>query len=868
MRWPLTGRSGEMRHIEAAIAAPRLSGVVVSGAAGVGKSRIAREALAMATARGWETRWVVGTASTKAVPLGAFAEWIQPGATETVQLVRGVIDAITSAPSEHHRVLLCVDDVQHLDDLSTFVVHQIVQRGAAKVVLTVRDGDQISPGVREIWLDAEFERLDLRPLSHDETSTLLAATLGGPVDPDAAGQLWRLTRGNVLYLHDIVEQGLTDGRITQEDWHWRWKGEPVVPADLIDLIESRMGALPASVNEVIELLAVAEPIELESLRRITDPTAVEEADALGLITVESVDGQVEIRVAHPLYGEVRSRRAPASRLRRLRALVANELAACGRRDEMRVVVRRATLSLDSDLEPDPDLLLTAAQGAVWLADLVLADRLSDAAIRAGGGIEAYLVRAHALSWLGRGQEADAALNGIPDEELSDASRSRVAFLRATNLLCAMADPAGAKKIVDEASDEAPSHARDCIDAFFVVHGAAMGEPNALEASSTDLALQRLPAVVGAVTSWALTVALGDAGHTTRALAAAETGYAIAASGFDAAQMRFVIADACVGALLLAGRIPEALEASEQLCAHSANLPGAAQLLGSALAGRAAVGAGRLDTACSLLEPAVESIFAAGDTNGFGYQYHLPRTVALAMRGSTVAAAAAFEALTAHRYPSWRYLDHSYAIAEAWVTACRGATGEAVGMTLIAGEDACGRGQFAAEVMCLQTAVQFGDTSAGPRLRELEAVVDGPRCRAAARFAEALHDDDGDALAVVSEEFERMGDLVAALDASAYAAVAYRRRDLRGSSLACSTRAEALAEQCGGARTPALRQVTKPLPLTDREREIVMLLGKGLSSRAVAERLVLSVRTVESHIYKAMAKTGTKTRDELAALISQ
>jgi DNA-binding CsgD family transcriptional regulator len=37
---------------------------------------------------------------------------------------------------------------------------------------------------------------------------------------------------------------------------------------------------------------------------------------------------------------------------------------------------------------------------------------------------------------------------------------------------------------------------------------------------------------------------------------------------------------------------------------------------------------------------------------------------------------------------------------------------------------------------------------------------------------------------------------------------------------------------------------------------------------VAERLVLSVRTVESHIYKAMAKTGTKTRDELAALISQ
>jgi DNA-binding CsgD family transcriptional regulator len=57
-----------------------------------------------------------------------------------------------------------------------------------------------------------------------------------------------------------------------------------------------------------------------------------------------------------------------------------------------------------------------------------------------------------------------------------------------------------------------------------------------------------------------------------------------------------------------------------------------------------------------------------------------------------------------------------------------------------------------------------------------------------------------------------------------------------------------------------------LPLTDREREIVMLLGDGLSSRAVADRLFLSIRTVENHIYKAMAKTGTSSRDELAALL--
>jgi DNA-binding CsgD family transcriptional regulator len=59
-----------------------------------------------------------------------------------------------------------------------------------------------------------------------------------------------------------------------------------------------------------------------------------------------------------------------------------------------------------------------------------------------------------------------------------------------------------------------------------------------------------------------------------------------------------------------------------------------------------------------------------------------------------------------------------------------------------------------------------------------------------------------------------------------------------------------------------------LPLTDREREIVMLVGEGLSSREIPERLTLSVRTVESHVYRAMLKTGTTGRDELAALVSR
>jgi hypothetical protein len=148
--WPLTGRSEEMRIIDAAVSTPDCSGIVVCGAAGVGKSRIAREALSIAAKRGCDFRWAVGTSAARALPLGAFAAWAPSAVTDQLELVRGVVDSVTtSSPSTF--VALGVDDVHLLDDLSTFVLHQIVQRRAAKVVLTIRDGDPISAATQELW---------------------------------------------------------------------------------------------------------------------------------------------------------------------------------------------------------------------------------------------------------------------------------------------------------------------------------------------------------------------------------------------------------------------------------------------------------------------------------------------------------------------------------------------------------------------------------------------------------------------------------------------------------------------------------------------------------------------------------------------
>nr|MDT0525723.1 helix-turn-helix transcriptional regulator [Streptomyces sp. DSM 41633] len=57
-----------------------------------------------------------------------------------------------------------------------------------------------------------------------------------------------------------------------------------------------------------------------------------------------------------------------------------------------------------------------------------------------------------------------------------------------------------------------------------------------------------------------------------------------------------------------------------------------------------------------------------------------------------------------------------------------------------------------------------------------------------------------------------------------------------------------------------------LPVTAREREVAGLVAQGLSNRDIAERLTVSVRTVEGHIYRACIKLGVADRDELAKIV--
>jgi DNA-binding NarL/FixJ family response regulator len=105
----------------------------------------------------------------------------------------------------------------------------------------------------------------------------------------------------------------------------------------------------------------------------------------------------------------------------------------------------------------------------------------------------------------------------------------------------------------------------------------------------------------------------------------------------------------------------------------------------------------------------------------------------------------------------------------------------------------------------------------------------------------------------------------AADAAAQAAREHARTRQRGKEIKCSSRAHRLASQ-HEIRTPAVDAAASPLPVTAREREIANLVMAGLSNRQIADRLVVSVRTVEGHLYRIFAKLDIDDRDQLVRLV--
>ena len=160
--WPLVGRDEELallRHLRSG--SPGLS-AIISGPAGVGKSRLAHEAMEEAARDGWATLSIRGSVGYEGVPLGPF---------RTVLGLRGPSDLTDLAESVTHQLvtmrsprglLMLVDDGQALDEFSAALLHQVVAAGLTVAIITTRTGVPVPAALTEIWKDGFAQRVSSR----------------------------------------------------------------------------------------------------------------------------------------------------------------------------------------------------------------------------------------------------------------------------------------------------------------------------------------------------------------------------------------------------------------------------------------------------------------------------------------------------------------------------------------------------------------------------------------------------------------------------------------------------------------------------------------------------------------------------------
>lgn len=858
--WPLTGRDEESILIGEILASADYRGVVLAGRPGVGKSRLAREAASAAAASGWSVRHVAATATGRSVPLGAFAPWADVSEGAPLALARKVITELT-ANTDGRPLLVVVDDIHLLDELSALVVHQLVLQNAATVIATLRSGQPSPDAVTTVWKDGLLRRLELQPLSRSESTDLLGAVIGQPPDRDCADRMWRMTAGNVLFLRQLVEQERAAGRLIVSGDHCRWIGSPQVSQSLVELVEHQIGAIGDKVRDVVDLVAVAEPADRTWLTALADPLAIEQAEQRELIRT---DGDA-VFVGHPMYAEVRLSRCGPLRLRRLRGQVASVMTAG---TSSANTVRRGLLWLESDLPPDPEVFAGAATAASSLLDFGLAERLSRAADEAGVGVEARVHLAYNLLMLQKGEAAADVIDSLATEQVSPTSFINDVVLKAANLLWTMRDPAESWRVIDEALDVATGARRAQLLAFRANQQALAAQPADVLQTMASVDYSALDGFGSTIGLCSETLALAELGRPDEAVAKATACYRVIDTSQQSSFLGQPLVEFHTFALSVAGRIAEAIEIADGHLARSSEKPTTARVSAAAIVGMAALGAGDLQRALAHLprRPAdTDADFVLA--NSF-YRFGVLRAQALALTGDVAAAEAALRSADSSRHPSYVYIGSVRLLAEAWLAAAHNQLDDARRSARGAASFAREHGQLAREVLCLQTAVQLNDTGVAARLDELAAVVDGPRAPLAARYAHALRSADAEMLDRLSTEFETMDDRLAAADAAGQAAAAHRKDGRTGSAMTSASRARRLAAACGDARTPAIEAARIPLPFTQREREIAVLVARGLSNREIATVSSLSVRTIEGHIYRASCKVGVTRRSELASVVNE
>jgi DNA-binding CsgD family transcriptional regulator len=864
--WPIVGRDAEIRAVVEAFGNPKCAGVALLGAAGFGKTRLVTQALALAGERGMTVASIRATTSATDVPfaaLGDFLEGLDLAAERDTELFVAATKAIDARRGEQ-RLVLVIDDAHQLDEASKSLLERIVDHGGAFIVFTARMGEGDPATIVRKWRDQGFLRIEVGPLPDRDLRTLAEMAVGGPIDGASLQAIVESSRGNVLFLRELIQGALESGLLTSELGLWHLTGSLSHSPRLRDLIEERLIGLSEPEREALELVALGDPIHLTLLERLVPLEALERLERRGLLDVLESDAGPELRLNHPFYGDVvRAHLPPLRRVLLSRSLAdaADEGVVQGR-DALRVALWR----LDGGGGGRIEITQAAARTALKMEEYTLACRLSRSVWDQSPSVDAAIILGEALDFLGQSREADEVLATATPMATNDRQLTKLTVRRAAALFRTLGEADAADEVIGRAiatvAEEACLRELQALRGNHLLMGGHVAESIAL-----DETLLLVPGDAAfAQASLDIGVGLAMAGRTKEAIEHVDAALSTRLDLDDEEQLSavgvYLVAQAV--AHTHAGNLAEAERISDagyRVSVEKNNADGQAWF--ACILGLIYLDQGRPISSGTMFREAATLFGTLGHP---GRRWGLAGVaLAGAMAGDSDIGSAALAELDEMDPVAVHLQEVNVIRSRAWTAMIRGELTKARDMLWEAVALADSWGQFAASAQALHDLVRMG--AIDPAAEQLEGMgdrVDGAFMEARMLFARAARLADMTLATSAADKFESVGANLFAAEGATLVATLASRDGLRRAAAEAEARAERLLESCQGAVTPGVRPQRGSTPLTDREREVATLAARGMTSRQIGENLFVSPRTVDNHLQQVYVKLGIKRRSELAA----
>lgn len=846
--WPFVGREDILDSFAVRLDDPTSKALLIVGRSGSGKTRLLREMGARAAKGRRRVLHVMGAASAANVAFAPFLSIVPPNIGFDVsesQLFRLVVGEV----SRENGPVILVDDAQLLDAASASLANALAVAIGGRLVICARREETIPAAIDALARDGFATRIELPMLDRAQVATLVDRALDGEVERRVTHEAWRLSQGLPLYVHELLRTNVENGRLHRIDGRWMLVDAMIPSSRLRDLVAARLEGLDVDELRALHLLAV-QPVIAQA---IFDEAAGDAVSAAllrrGLVSMVVRGRRHDVEIGHPLYAEVLAAQMSPTERRDAGLRLADLIEASGarRRTDSLLIV---TCRLSAGAAVEPARLVAAGRNAISMTDYDLAERLSLHRSIAGTP-EGVALLARARAGQGRFDEADRLFEQAVEMTVAGDERAALHLELALLAMQLRMDPTAAENHLVKALEAAehPMLTAMAQVARATVYYAISGAGRASAAlDEIDLSLlgpaERIQAAMLRASAAATAARVDDAlRHCTEVRTLAPEVNAATWLVHERTDFSEIIA--------LGVREPgRALQLAADRFArddrHSAD--SSAPVLMGAL--NVAVVAGHLDVASQTYRRWQRAIAASSDrmTDHGGMIGGAMLCIEL---GDIEAAAQVLE--RRNDLPSAFSTDSMVYVALGRLEAAAGRRQEAIDCLRQAIDQASAHGNhlFAGIAANHLSVVGDHETAAGALGDILASTGPGWVALQWQATATAAARRDSAALETMAADFARRGFRLDAVRSMAWSA-RYSADPLQ--RLRRFLEAQRLLEETGGGRCPVLTAVR--IDLTERETEMILLVASGETNTAIADRLVMSRRTVENHLHRAYRKLDT------------